>query len=104
MASRLKSLKLLRERIVQVKGAPEVAAREAAPLIQAKLRGDATTKRGNVPSYGERGDVPITAQAAGATIAVTGPDWVMKIAQERGQVDEWCDIAASCASAAMGAR
>lgn len=104
MASRLKSIELLKERIVQIKGAPEEAARLAAPLIEAKFRNDATTKRGNVPSYGERGNVPISATSAGATIAVTGPDWSMKIAQERGQVDEWCEIAASCAAEAMGSK
>ena len=85
----LRSFDYLRERIAKIKGIPEEAARKAAPVIEAQLRRDATTKRGNVPSFGAKGDVPITAKAVGASVVVTGPDWVMAKASELGQVDGW---------------
>jgi hypothetical protein len=91
----------IRERIVRVKGAPAVAAAMAAPRIQAKLRADATTRRGNVPSYGEMGNAPITVEALPEAIVVRGPDWVLRKAAERGQVDEWVGIVREEASRAM---
>mgnify|MGYP007024621251 CR=1 FL=1 len=42
---------------------PAIAA-ASAPQIAAQLRADATTGRGNVPSYGKFGDAPITATAS----------------------------------------
>jgi hypothetical protein len=45
-----------------------------------------------VPSYGQFGDVPIAVNVNGPNIEVNGPDWVLKKAQELGQVDDWLGI------------
>jgi len=82
----------LRERIKEVRGAGKVALANAAPRILAKLRGDARTRRGNVPSYGKFGDVPITSKVESNAIAVTAAGWVMNKADSAGQIDEWADI------------
>jgi hypothetical protein len=91
----------IRERIVRVKGAPAVAAAAAAPRILAKLRADATTRRGNVPSYGEMGNIPIAVEALPEAIVVRGPDWVLRKAAKLGQVDEWADIVREEAARAL---
>ena len=101
---RLASIDLLRERIVQIRTAPERIAQIAAPLIQDRLRSDATTKRGNVPSFGKFGDVPIVATPTPSSIDVTAPDWVLKIAQERGQVDGFVEIIMDVAAQEMGSK
>lgn len=67
-------------------------AEAAAPKIQAKLRADSTTGRGNVPSFGKFGDVPTTAEARGETIVVTAADWVMDKAIELDQPEAWIGI------------
>jgi hypothetical protein len=85
----VRAIDLLRERIERVKACPYQTATEAAPLIGEQLRAAATTKRGNVPSFGKFGDVPIAVRAEGTSIVVTGPDWVLKKAQQLGQVDDW---------------
>jgi hypothetical protein len=89
MASRFQGISLIRERIAQIRAVPEIVAQRVAPMIEVKLTTDATTKRGNVPAYGKFGDIPITAKAMGPTIEVSAVDWVLKNAQERGQVGEW---------------
>lgn len=81
-----------RDRLIALKSAPEQVARAAAPRVQAKFRQDATTKRGNVPSYGKMGNVPIVAKARPEAIVVTAPDWCVDKAAELGQIDEWIDI------------
>jgi hypothetical protein len=91
MAS-IKGIELIRQRLIEIKGAPRVAAQRAAPRIEAKLRADATTKRGNVPSFGRMGDVPISTEVRNESVVVHGPDWVLKKAQVEGQVDQWVDI------------
>ena len=101
---RLASIDLLRERIVQIRTAPERIAQIAAPLIQDRLRSDATTKRGNVPSFGKFGDVPIVATPTPSSIDVTAPDWVLKIAQERGQVDGFVEIIMDVAAQELGSK
>lgn len=98
----IRAIDIIRERIVKIESSPIAVAIEAAPLIEEKLRADATTKRGNVPSYGDKGNVPITARARGASVVVSGPDWVLAKAQERGQVDEWVGIVGDCAAAELG--
>jgi len=91
-------------------GALPKIARVAAPQIEAKLRADATTKRGNVPAFspGPKGSpgptIPITAEARGPTITVTAPDWVLQKAIERGQVSEWIDIAEQATREVLGER
>lgn len=91
-------------------GALPAIARKAAPQIETKLRTDATTKRGNVPSFspGPRGHasptIPITAEARGPSITVTAPDWVLQKAIERGQVSEWIDIAEEATRDVLGDR
>lgn len=70
----------------------QAIADKSAPEIAAKLRADATTGRGNVPSFGKFGDVPITATAADETITVTAADWVMEKAIELDQPAEWIGI------------
>lgn len=82
----------IRERLERVKAAPVKIAAAAAPLIQEKLRADATTKRGNVPAYGRMGNVPIVAEARPQAILVTGPSFVIRKAEEKGQIDEWVSI------------
>lgn len=99
--SRLSAINLLRERIVEIRGAASRVAERSAPLIQAQLRADAKTKRGNIPSYGEKGNVPIVANATDSSVVITAPDWVLKIAQERGQIDKWREIVQEVASAEL---
>lgn len=79
-------------RLEAMKRAPAEALRQAAPRIQAKLRSDATTARGNVPSYGKFGQIPITATVRAGQVVVTAADWVMEKAREEGQPKEWLDI------------
>jgi len=92
----IKGIELIRQRLIDIRGAPFAAARGAAPRILRKLRADATTRRGNVPSFGRMGDVPIAIEvrdtASAATVVVKGPDWVLKKAQQLGQVEEWKEI------------
>lgn len=82
----------LRERIAQVRAAPDEIARAAGPRILAKFREDATTARGNVPSYGPKGNIPIAVEARPEAIVVTGPDWCIQKAQEKNQVESWTGI------------
>ncbi len=91
----------LSERIVQIEGAPATIAAAAAPRIQAKLRADATTKRGNVPGFGEMGG-PITATSGSDSITVTAPDWVHEKASELKQPDGWVAIVADEARRVVG--
>jgi hypothetical protein len=82
----------LKKKIADLRTAPQTAAQAAAPRILAKLRADATTRRGNIPSYGKMGNVPIAVEVRANEILVNGPDWVLKKAQEKGQVAEWAEI------------
>jgi hypothetical protein len=88
-------LKLLKD----LSGAPQRAAMRAAPIIQAKLRADSTTKRGNVPTFSPgpgghpSGTIPSTATASGGEVRVTAAEWVMAKAEELGQPAEWEAIA-----------
>ena len=70
---------------------PAIAA-ASAPQIAAQLRADATTGRGNVPSYGKFGDAPIAATASGDTITVSAAGWVLDKAIELDQPAKWMDI------------
>lgn len=97
MASRIAAIELLRERIATIKAAPERVAMLAAPKIQARLVDDSTTGRGNVPSFGKFGSVQTSAVPIGPTIEVTAADWVMKTAQDKGQVDAWLGIVSDTA-------
>jgi hypothetical protein len=76
----------------------ELAARE----IEAKLVSDATTKRGNVPSFGRLGDVKIRAVPSENGVNVTAAEWVMDIAHRRGQPREWAQIVARALSGEIG--
>lgn len=87
--SRFAAIELCRDRLAQVRAHPEVTARFAAARIQENLIHHATTRRGNIPSYGAMGDVPIAVTVEGSSVHVSGPDWVLKLAQEKGQVAEW---------------
>lgn len=86
-------LERLQIRLAQIERAPEEAKRRAAPRIQAKLREDATTRRGNVPAFGELGG-PITAAPVADGVVVRAPGWVHDVARKRGQPEEWQDILA----------
>ena len=92
----------IRQRIAQIKAGASVVAALAAPRIQRKFRRDATTKRGNVPSYGSRGDVPIVAEPRVEAIIVTSPDWCLDKAEKLGQTEEWMNIVAEEAAKAIG--
>lgn len=80
-------------RLDSLSGALNKIAQKAAPRIEADLIAHARTKRGNVPSYGEKGNVPIRAEAVGPAVVVLAPDWVLQKAIERGQVIGWVAIA-----------
>jgi hypothetical protein len=82
----------LRRRIVQVREAPAEALRVAAERIEAKLKDDARTKRGNVPCFGAMGNIPIRAEVTGPEIHVHAADWVLRKANDKGQIDEWTGI------------
>ena len=88
----------LRARLTQLVKSPPSIAERSAPRIQARLRQDATTRRGNVPQFapGPKGrnwtTIPITATAKGADVVVNGPDWVLRKAEEKGQHQIWADI------------
>lgn len=85
--------------IKDLSGAPQRAAQRAAPRIQAQLRADSTTRRGNVPTFAPgpaghpSGTIPSTATAAGGEVRVVAADWVMAKAEERGQPAQWEAIA-----------
>jgi hypothetical protein len=79
-------------RIEAIKRAPAEALHQAAPRIQAKLRTDATSARGNVPAYGKFGQIPITAAVRAGQVVVTAADWVMEKAKAEGQPKEWAGI------------
>lgn len=81
-----------KHRLEALKKAPAEALRGAAPRIQAKLRSDATTARGNVPSFGKFGDIPITATVRAGQVVVTAADWVMEKAIAEGQPKAWAGI------------
>jgi hypothetical protein len=81
-----------KHRLEALKRAPAEALRQAAPRIQAKLRSDATTARGNVPSFGKFGQIPITAAVRAGQVVVTAADWVMDKAKDEGQPKAWADI------------
>ena len=82
----------LRARIAAIRAAGARALPRAAARIEAKLRTDATTKRGNVPQYGPAGDVAIEAVAEADAIRVTAAAWVHDKARELGQPEAWSDI------------
>jgi hypothetical protein len=89
----IKGIDLIRQRIAKVQAMPFIVARGAASRIEQKLREDATTKRGNVPSYGKMGNVPIVVEVSlDDAIHVRGPGWVLQKAQQLGQVEQWIDI------------
>lgn len=71
---------------------PAAALRQAAPRIQAKFREDATTTRGNVPSFGKFGNVPITANVRAGQVVVTAAEWVMEKAVDEDQPKVWAGI------------
>jgi hypothetical protein len=80
---------------LRIKAANEAVSKiaaAAAPLVQERFRTDATTNRGNVPSFGRMGDVPIVAEARPHMIAVSGPAWCVEKARQRGQTKEWRNI------------
>lgn len=89
-----KASELVRQHVQQVRAIPSIVAQRSAPRIEQKLIADATTRRGNVPSYGRRGDVPIAVEVRADEIHVHGPDWVLRKAQSKAQVDGWKDIVA----------
>lgn len=79
-------------RLEAMKRVPAEALRQAAPRIQERLRSDATTARGNVPSYGKFGKIPITATVRAGQVVVTAADWVMEKAKDEGQPKAWARI------------
>lgn len=91
----------LKQRLRDLETAPQRAAELAAPRIQAKLRADATTKRGNVPGYGDRGG-PILAHARENEVSIEAPDWVMAKAREKGQLPAFGKILAEALHEVVG--
>ncbi len=82
----------LKARLARLRTVPETALEAAAPRVLARLRADATTRRGNVPSYGKMGDVPITVDVRANALDVAGPDWVMEKAKKLDQPAAWGEI------------
>lgn len=82
----------LRKRIAEIQAAPARVGVASAARIQARLRSDSTTHRGNVPSYGKFGDVPSVAVGDGTAVRVTGAGWVIDKARQLGQPEEWNGI------------
>jgi hypothetical protein len=82
----------IRQHLVEIQAAPARVAQASAPRIQAQLRADSTTRRGNVPSFGKFGDVPSVAVAVGDNIEVTCADWVMRQVDKRSQISSWVGI------------
>lgn len=94
-----------KHRLQGMKRAPVEALRQAAPKIHARLRSDATTARGNVPSFGKFGDIPITAKVRASQVVVTAADWMMEKAKDEGQPKAWAGIVRGEAKKALrGAR
>lgn len=94
MATVAEALGRFNARIEWVRTAPSRARAEVAARVQATLRADATTKRGNVPSFEPGGPaIPITATPVADGVRVRAVDWVMKKARERGQAETWKEIA-----------
>ena len=85
-------------RLDAVLHAPADAASRAAPRIEARLRDDATTRRGNVPQFGPGaeghpgGYVPISATPVRDGVDVRAAAWVLNKAREKRQVEAWVDI------------
>ena len=77
---------VLRIRLREIAAAGSLALPRAAKRIEAKLRADATTKRGNVPE--------ISATDTANAVFVTAPEWVHTKAKDLGQPDDWKDILA----------
>lgn len=78
-----------RSRLRQLARVGAIACPRAAARIQAKLRADSRTKRGNLPSFGRLGDVASVATASADGVTVTAAGWVHAVARKRGQVEEW---------------
>lgn len=81
--------------VERVRTAPSRARAAVADRVAAKLRADATTKRGNVPEFaGAPGfsDNPIAATPTSEGVVVKAPAWVMRKAQEHGQPEDWSII------------
>lgn len=100
-----RSFAKLRQRIADLRRAPERTLERSSVRILAKFRADARSKRGNVPSYGKFGDVPISVKAQGNNaLLVSAAPWVMKMAEKKGQPAEWAEIVREEAREAMGGR
>lgn len=90
----------IKARIRQLMATPRTVAQRAAPRIQERLRADATTRRGNVPTFAPgpkghaSGDIPILVTSEDGDIRVNAPDWVMRKAVELGQPAAWGAIVA----------
>jgi hypothetical protein len=83
----------LRERLERLKRIPGEVALEVAPLIEQKYRTDSISHRGNVPFTNSDGSAKsIEVRVEGEDVRVSGPDWSMAIAHDRGQPDEWLGI------------
>lgn len=83
----------IRARLKALTEAPRTITERSAPRIQAKLIADATTRRGNVPSYSPGGpNVPIRVVSIGDEIRVTAVDWVLRKAADKGQHEVWAGI------------
>lgn len=90
----------LRARLADIQAAPSRALPIAAARIQAKIRSDSTTKRGNVPAFGDMGSpTTVTAQATGITIRAA--DWVMSKAYDLAQPEDWRAILRDALRAAV---
>lgn len=84
----------------RIEEVPARALPRAATRVQAHLREDATTRRGNVPGFGELGG-PITAAPTDDGVSVKAPGWVHDIAAREGQPASWSEDLADEVSKAL---
>jgi hypothetical protein len=86
------ALDRMQDRIREIRAVAPRALESAAARIEETLRSDSKSKRGNVPSYGKFGNVPIVAKSTGTEIRVTAAGWVLAKARDLGQIDKWAGI------------
>jgi hypothetical protein len=83
---------MIKSRLRRTAEIARVAADAAAERIEEQFKSDATTRRGNVPSYGKFGDVPIRAEARPEGIFITAATWVHSAARKHDEMPKLVEI------------
>jgi hypothetical protein len=95
------ALDRMQHRIREIRAVAPRALGSASAQIEETLRSDSKSKRGNVPSYGKFGNVPISAAANDTEIRVTAAAWVIARARDLGQPAKWAGIIRAKIAAAL---